>query len=201
MPKTFSDSEREYIKKHLMEEAQICLAQFGMRKTTVDELVKRVNIPKGTFYLFYSSKELLFFDVFCTLHDELQSTLLLWIDELKDDVNVETVTELIFRLYKQVDATFLYSFIASGDLELLVRKLPPDVAAAHAREDDFHMEQLLSLLPGVQTEGNIKIFSAVLRAIFCTMLHKREIGEDVFYETIRVMLRGAVLQLFEEGTL
>ncbi|MPM62893.1 hypothetical protein SDC9_109771 [bioreactor metagenome] len=201
MPKTFSDSERAYIKKRLMEEAQICLAQFGMRKTTVDELVKRVNIPKGTFYLFYSSKELLFFDVFCTLHDELQSTLLLWIDELKDNVNVETVTELIFRLYKQVDATFLYSFIASGDLELLVRKLPPDVAAAHAKEDDFHMEQLLSLLPGVQTEGNIKIFSAVLRAIFCTMLHKREIGEDVFYETIRVMLRGAVLQLFEEGTL
>lgn len=201
MPKTFSDSEREYIKKRLMAEAQICLAQFGMRKTTVDELVKRVNIPKGTFYLFYSSKELLFFDVFCTLHDELQSTLLLWIDELKGNVNVETVTELIFRLYKQVDATFLYSFIASGDLELLVRKLPPEVAAAHAKEDDFHMEQLLSLLPGVQTESNIKIFSAILRAIFCTMLHKREIGEDVFYETIRVMLRGAVLQLFEEGTL
>jgi AcrR family transcriptional regulator len=201
MPKTFSDSEREYIKNRLMEEAQICLTQFGMRKTTVDELVKRANIPKGTFYLFYSSKELLFFDVFCTLHDELQTRLLGWIDELKGSINAESVTELIFRLYKEVDATFLYSFIANGDLELLVRKLPPEVAAAHAKEDDFHMEQLLSLLPGAQIEGNIKIFSAVLRAIFCTMLHKREIGEDVFDEAIRVMLRGAVLQLFEEERL
>nr|WP_277934491.1 TetR family transcriptional regulator [Parablautia intestinalis] len=26
--------------------------------TTVDEVVKRVNIPKGIFYLFYKSKEL-----------------------------------------------------------------------------------------------------------------------------------------------
>ena len=27
----------------------------GVKKTTVDELVKRVGIPKGTFYLFYPS--------------------------------------------------------------------------------------------------------------------------------------------------
>jgi AcrR family transcriptional regulator len=39
--------EREYIKKRLMEEAQDCLRLYGIRKTTVDELVKRANIPKG----------------------------------------------------------------------------------------------------------------------------------------------------------
>lgn len=201
MPKTFSDSERAYIKTRLMEEAQVCLSQYGMRKTTVDELVKRVNIPKGTFYLFYPSKELLFFDVFCTLQDELQATLLHWIDELRGNINADTVTELIFRLYKQVDSTFIYSFIASGDLELLTRKLPSEVAKAHIQKDDFSMERLLSLLPGVRTEGNTEIFSAVLRAIFCTMLHRREIGEDVFDDAIRVMLRGVVLQLFEGETL
>lgn len=201
MPKTFTDTERAYIKRRLMEEAQACLAQYGMRKTTVDELVKRVNIPKGTFYLFYSSKELLFFDVFCTLHNELQATLLRWIDELQGNINVDTVTELIFRLYKQVDSTFIYSFIASGDLELLVRRLPSEVAKAHTQKDDFSMERLLSLLPGVHVEGNIKIFSAVLRAIFCTMLHRREVGEDVFDDAIRVMLRGVVIQLFERETL
>ncbi|MDY4210978.1 MAG: TetR/AcrR family transcriptional regulator [Treponema sp.] len=34
-----------------------------MKKTTVDELVKRTGIPKGTFYLFYPSKEILLFDI------------------------------------------------------------------------------------------------------------------------------------------
>ena len=197
MPKSFSENERTAIKKRLMEEAQACLAQYGMRKTTVDELVRRVNIPKGTFYLFYPSKELLFFEVYCTLHDELQATLLKWIDELGDNINADTVTELLFRLYKKTDSTFLYSFIANGELELLVRKLPPEVTAAHIQKDDFSMERLLSLLPGVHTEGNIKIFSAVLRAVFCTMLHKREIGEDVFDDTILVMLHGVVRELFE----
>lgn len=197
MPKSFTESERAYMKNRLMKEAQICLTQFGMRKTTVDELVKRVNIPKGTFYLLYSSKELLFFDVFCQLHDELQSQLLSQIHALEGNVTPDAITDLIFGLYKQVDSPFLYSFIASGDLELLIRKLPPEVAMAHAEEDNFSMEQLLSLLPGVHTEGNIQVFSAVLRAIFMTMLHKKEIGEDVFDDAIKVMLRGVVLQLFE----
>jgi AcrR family transcriptional regulator len=197
MPKPFSESERQAIQKRLMEEAKTCLSQYGMRKTTVDELVRRVNIPKGTFYLFYPSKELLFFDVFCTLHDELQATLLKWIDELGGNINADTVTELLFRLYKMTDSTFIYSFIASGDLELLVRKLPPEITAAHIERDDFGMERLLSLLPGVHTEGNIKMFSAVLRAVFCTMLHKKEIGEEVFDDVIRVMLRGVIRELFE----
>lgn len=199
--KTFLDNKRNYIKNRLIEVAQICLAQFGMRKTTVDELVKRANIPKGTFYLFYSSMKLLFFDVFCALDEELQATLLHRIDELQGNVNDETVTELIFHLYKQVGSTFLYSFIANGELELLIRKLPPEIAAAHAGVDDLSMERLLSLLPGVQTEGIIKLFSAVLRAIFCTMLLRREVGEEVFEDSIRVMLRSVVLQLFEGGTI
>ncbi len=197
MPKPFSESERTYIKNRLMEEAQVCLIHFGMRKTTVDELVKRVNIPKGTFYLFYPSKEALFFDIFCTLQNELQAALLDWIDELQGNVNADTITELIFQLYKQVDSTFLYPFISNGDLELMMRKLPPEVVKEHTQTDDFSMERLISLLPGVQAKENVKLFSAALRAIFCTMLHKREIGEDIFDDTVRVMLRGVVLQLFE----
>ena len=69
MPKCYSDQEREYIKKRLKEEAAVCMGRFGIRRTTVDELVKRVNIPKGTFYLFYKSKELLLFDVIQEQHE------------------------------------------------------------------------------------------------------------------------------------
>ena len=56
MPKSYSDQERAYIRKRLKEEAAVCMGQYGIRRTTVDEIVRLVNIPKGTFYLFYSSK-------------------------------------------------------------------------------------------------------------------------------------------------
>jgi len=201
MPKSFTDSEREQIRRRLMEEAQACLAQYGLRKTTVDELVRRVNIPKGTFYLFYPSKELLIFDLFCKMQEQLHQDLLGWIEELRGHVSVDSLTELLFRLYQQVDATFLYSFAAGGDLELLVRRLPPEIVAKHMEQDNFSMERLLNLLPVARTEDTVRIFSAVLRAVFCTMMHRGEIGEEVFPDAIKIMLRGVVIQLFEGGSL
>ena len=195
MPKTFTDSERTYIKNRLMEEAKLCLSQFGIRKTTVDELVKRVNIPKGTFYLFYESKELLFFDVFCKFHDELQAKLISKIAVIREDINLLLLTELILELYKLVEKSFMLRFLTNGEMELLIRKLPPELAKSHSERDDFSVEQLLSLVPNFKAV-NAKAFSAALRGIFLSMLHKHEIGEEVFDDALKIMIHGVVIQMF-----
>ncbi len=195
MPKTFSESEREYIKTKLIEETEKCLDQYGIRRTTVDELVKRVNIPKGTFYLFYESKEQLFFEVFCALHDEMQSKFMADIAALKDGVDAEKLTDTIFRLYKSMDGSFLLKLITSGEIELLFRKLPPEMVKIHADKDDFRVEELISMVPGMKAE-NMKVFSAAIRGIFVSLLHKKEVGEEVFDEALRVMIRGVVIQMF-----
>lgn len=196
MPKQFSDHERLAIKTQLKEEGRNCLERYGMKKTTIDELVKRVHIPKGTFYLFYDSKELLMFDILMDLHDSLQQTLLSQIQQYQGRIQAKEVTELIFNLYKAVDASFLPSFIASGDLELLMRKLPPEVVAEHGKNDDINVEQLFSLLSLEIPKESIGVFSAALRAIFLTLLHKQEIGEDLFEKALYQLIQGIVLQIF-----
>ena len=55
MPKVYSQSEKDDIKGRLKEATRQSLSMNGIKKTTVDSLVKEVNIPKGTFYLFYKS--------------------------------------------------------------------------------------------------------------------------------------------------
>ncbi len=200
MPKTFTEGERAYIRKRLMEEARICLKQFGIRKTTVDELIKRVNIPKGTFYLFYESKELLIFDVFCAFHDELQADLLKQLERLTEPVTAAQITELLFYVYKKVDDSFLFQFMTNGDMELLLRKLPPEVVKAHADKDTLSIEMFLSLVPDMKPE-NSSTFGASFRAIFLSMLHKREIGEDVFDDVLKIMLHGVVIQMFGEASI
>lgn len=198
MPKAFSNKEREYIKNALMEEAQNCLKLYGIKKTTVDELVKGVNIPKGTFYLFFKSKEILFYEVLCSFHDKLQADLVSELGALDKPVSAERLTELLLGLYKKLEGSFWYKIITDGDLELLMRKLPPEVARAHARKDDFSIEQLISMIPGING-NNIKVYSAAMRAIFLSMLHKHEIGEEVFEDALSLMIRGVVMQMFEEG--
>lgn len=194
LPKVFTESERAYIKRRLMDEAGVCLAQFGVRKTTVDELVKRVNIPKGTFYLFYESKEILLFEVINSFHDEIQSDLIKEIDAMNGDVTVDQVTALIFRLYKKVAASFLLPLMTNGEMEFLMRKLPLAVVRDHAERDDLSIERVLALLPNPKA-GNVKTFSAALRAVFLSMLHRREIGDEVFDDALQIMIRGVVRQM------
>jgi AcrR family transcriptional regulator len=196
MPKTFSESERTYIKERLMEEAKKSLTLYGIRKTTVDDLVKRVNIPKGTFYLFYDSKERLIFDVILQFNDETQQKLIAEVSTLKDDIDHEKLTDIVFGLYKTLDDSFMPKLIADGELEFYMKRLPPELSQTHAEHDDLMVEELVSLLPDMKVE-DAKVFSAALRGIFLSLLHKQDIGEEVFDEALRVMIRGVVIQMFE----
>ncbi|MBH1942328.1 TetR/AcrR family transcriptional regulator [Mobilitalea sibirica] len=195
MPKKFTEAEKEYIVKRLKEEAMKCLVTYGVKKTTVDELVKRVNIPKGTFYLFYPSKELLLYDAINDLHEEMHEQFLNEISKFKNGFHAEDLAELLFRLYKQFDETGLMPIVMNGDLDYLIRKLPEDVVKEHLSYDDFSVKQLFSFLS--LEEKDITLISGGLRAVFLTLLFKREIGEQIYDDVIRMMIKGIVLQFLD----
>lgn len=197
MPKSFTSDERKYIIKKLKSEAKECLNLYGVKKTTVDELVKRVNIPKGTFYLFYDSKELLLFEVINDMHDEIQGHFLREIALIKDKISCENLTELLFNVYKKVDSTCLLNIMTNGELELLMRKLPNEIVEKHLNDDNEIMEKIASSIHNIK-KVNLYAYSAALRAIFLSMLHKREIGEEIFDESLKLMLKGLVIQLLED---
>ncbi len=196
MPKTFTDQEREFIKQRLMEEAKKCLTLYGIRKTTVDELVKRVNIPKGTFYLFYKSKEILFFHVILQFNDEIQEKMITEVSALSNSMDYEKLTDILFGLYKTLEDSFMPQLITGGELEFYLRKLPSELSKLHAEKDDFRFKELVSLIPNIKVE-NIQVLSAAFRGIFLSLLHKQEVGEEVFDAALRVMIRGVVIQMFE----
>jgi hypothetical protein len=81
-------------------------------------------------------------------------------------------------------------------MELFFRRLPPEFSKLHAEKDDFRGEELVSAVPNMKAE-NIKVYSAAIRGIFISLLHKKEIGEEVFDEALFVMIRGVVIQMFE----
>lgn len=197
MPKKFSETEREFIKKRLKEEALKCLTTFGVKKTTVDELVKRVNIPKGTFYLFYETKELCLFDAINDLHMKIHERFLKQFSEYSGKtLTCEDLTELLFQLYQQIDDTGLMQVIVNGELEYLMRKLPEEAVREHTQYDDFSVKELFSYLN--LEEADVEAYSGAFRAIFLTILFKREIGEPVYERVMKLMIRGLVMQIIEE---
>lgn len=127
MPKSYSDQEKEYIIRRLKDEAMNCMSVYGIRRTTVDELVRRVRIPKGTFYLFYDSKEQLLFEALMEFHEKIETQLLQRVERMSGrEPEVEAITDLLMDFFRQADEAPVIRLMNSGELEILARKLPQD---------------------------------------------------------------------------
>jgi len=197
MPKTYSDKEKELILSGLKSAAKEYMVTFGIKKTTVDQLVKKVGIPKGTFYLFYKSKEELFFEAIEEIHDEIQDKALEGVMAMEGNLLVEGMVELFMGLFKLMDESNLILLMVNGELEVLMRKLPDEVVKRHHEKDDFSIEKMLGMFKNIE-EKSVKAFSGAFRATVMTLIYRREIGEEVYVESLRLMIRGLILQIMEE---
>ena len=194
MPKSYSEQERAYIRERLKEEAADCLATYGVRRTTVDEIVRRVNIPKGTFYLFYQSKELLLFEVIQEQQQSINRRLFQVISGLSGTkVSAEELTDAIYAFYKMAEEMPILKLIGTGEVELLARRLPREVVQAHLQDDTDTIGEMLAMLP-VKKDVDINVVSAAFHAVYYETLHKAEIGE-AYDQALRTLIYGIVAQL------
>lgn len=197
MPKSYSTEEKEYIISRLKEEAQKCLALYGIRRTTVDELVSRVKIPKGTFYLFYQSKEMLLFDVILEQHDNMEKQLIDAVSAIKGkEINCEELTDILFSFYKLAEDLPIIKMINSDEFELLSRKLPKEVVQNHLKQDNMMIERLFEVINRKQ-DKDLEVFSAAFRNIYYATLHKNELEDDMFDDSLRLLIKGLVIQLLQ----
>ncbi len=63
MPRKFRKDEEETIRAALLEAGGRIMGARGVRKTTIDELVREAGISKGSFYRFFPGKEALALEV------------------------------------------------------------------------------------------------------------------------------------------
>ena len=63
MPRAFSEQEKAQIRSRLMAAGRECFTRYGLKKTTIEDLVKPARIAKASFYLFFDSKEMLYLEL------------------------------------------------------------------------------------------------------------------------------------------
>jgi len=194
MAVAFTDNEKMIIKEKLHDVAVQCIRRYGMRKTTVEQLTKMSGISKGSFYLFYSSKEILFFEVLESFQKRIFEELVNKLN--KDNMPKKQVfIDAILQLYQSVKDSFILTIIQNNDIEYLFRKLPPELITRHHSFDDMLTVKLFEALE-IEEEKKAEIFSAALRALFMTMLHEEEIGIH-YIEALKMLLTGLADQITE----
>jgi len=63
MPRAFTETEKERIRERLFAAGRLCFTRYGLKKTTIDDLVRPAGIAKSSFYLFFESKEALYVEI------------------------------------------------------------------------------------------------------------------------------------------
>ncbi|MEK4064171.1 MULTISPECIES: TetR/AcrR family transcriptional regulator [Paenibacillus] len=193
MAKKFSDKEKEIIQERLLSKAEICWGKYGIKKTSVDELVRMAGISKGAFYLFYPSKELLFFDVLKNVDKRIKNAML---EALKtsNEPPKQSFIQGLKQMFIEVQKNPWILNLQNGDYELLIQKLPEETVKEHLSDDEDEISMLLKYL---EVECDIGFVSSAMRAIFFTVLHKNEISGEHHEEVVHFFIESLAERIFE----
>ena len=196
MATAFTSEEKEVIRKKLHKVAKECLQRYGVKKTTVDQMAAMVDISKGSFYNFYSSKEMLFFAVLEEYQIGVMDRLT---EQLGMEVKIDTnrLVQLLYDFYQDFRYSFMYTIFKNHEMELLVRKLPKEAITNHHLIDDRMVKKIVSRI-NIRENVSVEIVSALFRTIAMTILHIEEIGEEQFDTTLKLVIQGIVEQITKE---
>lgn len=206
MPKIYSEEERKQIIGRLKKEANLLMLEKGVKKTTVDELVKRAGIPKGTFYLFYPSKEMLLYDVSQDFHEQVDTCISDGIQKvlkhhqktLAPDTDfsdcIEEFTDVILGAIEITFSSCLRVLLEPESMQLILSKLPDDILSKHLQEDTDMGSGMIKAM--AQAKGmDVTALTGAFIAIIFGGMYKREIGTDNWKESIRFLVKGLIMQL------
>lgn len=120
---TFSDIEKSNIKETLISSCEESWSRYGYKKTSIDELCAKAGISKGSFYLFYHSKEELFCDVMLKAQEKLIQLTKENLGPNPTKQDLATALKLVFREFSKL--TFITE-THTPDFIAFMNKLPKE---------------------------------------------------------------------------
>jgi AcrR family transcriptional regulator len=199
MPKGFTEREKTIIRAKLLEKGRECLVTYGIRKTNIEDLTDAAGISKGAFYLFFESKETLFFEIFGQFEDEYQ-TRLLDVAAQPGESPRDVVKHYLRSAFSIWRAHPLFTRFDQAEFEYLVRKLPEEVVQANARKDEVFIDRLFEQWRGrgIDLDCSPGLFFGLTRALFFVSLRADEIGPENYSAVIELLIDVIVDRIVRE---
>lgn len=194
MAKAFSEEERDLIKSRLKLAARECAAKYGMKKTTVDQLVDWADISKGAFYKFYDTKEMLFFEMMEDMHSEIYGKAAEVLQSKEEISEKEKLANAFIQAISVMESNNLMNFF-ENELCFLLRKIPSEVKEKHYHSDDYHIKELMRQ-SGFKFTVSPEVASGVVRALILTISHRKEIGEN-YSNVMEILIRSVCDRLIK----
>lgn len=191
MPPAFSVGERERITARLRDAGYRLFTTQGLRKTSLDELVRPAGIAKSSFYAFFDSKEDLYIDLMYAQLPQLQKGMLA---DLRDE-SVD-VTERFRRLLHGVldiqRSNPLYRRLLTHpeELEAVTRRHSPE-RLAEAKQ--AVVAPILEFVDGARMSGRLvdvepNVVLGVVQAVLTVPLQEEMLDPETYEPAIELLI-------------
>lgn len=140
MPRIVSDTEREQTREAIYKATLTLISQKGLRKITVDDIVDSVGIGKGSFYAYYSSREVCIYQA--VRRYEKEAFAKLETASLQKINSREQNEQMLREIF--LSSSILFA-ISPVDMNALLRKLPPEYHEKEKQKVNNYFERCLEL--------------------------------------------------------
>lgn len=192
MARSFTEREKENIKKSLLEACKKSWTQYGYKRTGVDDLCRQVGISKGAFYLFFESKEALFCEVLCSVQEQICNAASEIMEKHKDKYGAAEALKLIYREYDKNN--FLYDS-DSTDFTILTNKLSEE-QAAKIGESNKMSRQLFGDQPYLKFKVDADLAMSVIYSLIMNIKSKNILPYN-HMETFDFMVDHLIESIYE----
>ncbi|PZD95462.1 TetR/AcrR family transcriptional regulator [Paenibacillus sambharensis] len=196
----FDEREREIIAAKLISEGRRQFEALGLKKTSVADLTKAAGIAQGSFYLFYGSKEELYYDILLQEEHDIREQMLAPLREGR--VSREAFKQLLQASIRLMEERpLLRQLYDEAVMEQLFRKLPEEKLSENFQND---ADDLLPVLlrgkeQGWLTAEDPETVVSLLRAVVLLSFQKRQIGEEQYDATMELLTDLIARGLVAEG--
>lgn len=176
MSKGFTKEEKRAIAIALINAFEEELRFQKVNKISIDDLVRKVGISKGSFYNFFPSKEILFFHVV----NNIQQKLFLEIMAIADKKQLSNKNKLKLILTLIVEKIQNHPWLQQlngGEFEKVLRKLPQDLKESLTSQDIVDFQNILQQL-NLEATIPIKRFVVITQIILSSTSRANDFGKQ-----------------------
>jgi transcriptional regulator, TetR family len=195
MSRGFTQEEKIIISNALIEALEEELRSQKLNKISIEDLVKKVGISKGSFYNFFPSKEILFSHVV----NNIQQKLIL---EIMSIANKEQITNknklklILTTIVEKLQSNSWLQDLNSGEFEVILRKLPEDLKKSLSSQDIIDFKNILEQL-NLESKLPIKRFVTIIQIILLSTTRAKDFGSQ-YNKSIETMINLLVDNLFDD---
>lgn len=190
MPK-FSGLERKRIRQKLMQEGERLFTSFGIKKVSIDEIVRAAGIAKGTFYAFYPSKEHLYMEIAGNQQTRMWREMDAFLNENRSLPPRELCKQCFLWMFSELQRYPMLKKVDRETADYLYRKLPPEVIAAHTEDDSGELIRLQEY--GVHFTCGMEIATKTLQTLAIGFLTLQQ-DDAADQQTVMALILDGVLK-------